>query len=660
MDESRQPVDLDRFLGALESAHTVPFSGDFLADGTWHSPYTGPGIRLLLGGDFPPGVAAGAFWEARVFPADRARYAKGMRRQQRGESSQMEYRIQGLDGRLRWIRECAKARKRQDGGVRIDGVVIDVTEQRTSAEALEGELAVTRGRLDSVLAALEEYLYVWRFPAAGPAVVDFESVPLATFIGHTPGEGEPVDAWLSAVHPDDREIFLRVLEQGAACISGDAEYRISGSDERVRWMLDRWQCRRDEEDGVVVEGIVSDITVRKQAQDGLAIALAGAQEAYAGLEAARLAAERAANTDPLTRLANRRSFQRSLEHAVDAAAEAPFGLILLDVDHFKRINDTYGHQTGDDVLVEIVARMQLSTPPGVLLARWGGEEFSVLVPGADDAEELRAVAESIREAVRGERLKTRRGLLAATISCGAVLSTGGSDIDELVHAADAAMYRAKRAGRDRTLLASDSSSEPVEDASELLLLAQAFAHTASVREGIADMHCAQVAELAGQIAVQLDLSSVTVLRCRLAGWLHDVGKVTIPECVLAKPGPLSEAEWRVMVTHAAFGGELVAGTPGIAESAAGVRHHHERWDGTGYPDQLAGHAIPLEARVVAAADAWNAMTHDRVYRQALDFESACAEVLGIAGSQLDPRVAEALLAIVRGEREQREPVAQAA
>jgi HD-GYP domain-containing protein (c-di-GMP phosphodiesterase class II) len=151
-----------------------------------------------------------------------------------------------------------------------------------------------------------------------------------------------------------------------------------------------------------------------------------------------------------------------------------------------------------------------------------------------------------------------------------------------------------------------------------------------------------------------------VLRCRLAGWLHDVGKVTIPERVLAKPGPLSESEWRVMVTHAAFGGDLVASTPGIAESAAGVRHHHERWDGTGYPDQLAGPAIPLEARVVAAADAWNAMTHDRVYRHALDFESACAEMLGIAGSQLDPRVAEALLAIVRGERAQREPVAQAA
>jgi HD-GYP domain-containing protein (c-di-GMP phosphodiesterase class II) len=117
--------------------------------------------------------------------------------------------------------------------------------------------------------------------------------------------------------------------------------------------------------------------------------------------------------------------------------------------------------------------------------------------------------------------------------------------------------------------------------------------------------------------------------------------------VLGKPGPLTAAEWRVMVTHAAFGADLVARTPGIAESASAVRHHHERWDGEGYPDRLGGDDIPVEARVVAAADTWNAMTHDRVYRRALDFDAACTELLGIAGSQLDPSVAEALLAIVR-------------
>jgi HD-GYP domain-containing protein (c-di-GMP phosphodiesterase class II) len=230
-----------------------------------------------------------------------------------------------------------------------------------------------------------------------------------------------------------------------------------------------------------------------------------------------------------------------------------------------------------------------------------------------------------------------------------VLSSGGLDTEELVHAADAAMYRAKQAGRDRTLLAGDSGLELPKDEPELLMIAQSFAHTASIREGVPELHCAQVADLAGRIATCLGLPAATVLRCRLAGWLHDVGKIAIPDRVLGKPGPLTSAERQVMITHAAFGADLVARTPGIAESAGAVRHHHERWDGDGYPDRLAGLDIPVEARVVAAADTWNAMTHDRVYRRALGFDAACIEVMSISGSQLDPKVAAALLAVVREE-----------
>ena len=212
------------------------------------------------------------------------------------------------------------------------------------------------------------------------------------------------------------------------------------------------------------------------------------------------------------------------------------------------------------------------------------------------------------------------------------------------------MYHAKQTGRDRTLLSGDATAGAVEEQPEQLLIAQSLAHTASVREGVPDPHGAEVADLSGQIAVQLDLPAATVLRCRLAGWLHDVGKIAIPDRVLAKPGPLTPSEWREMTVHAAVGADIVARTPGIAESAGGVRHHHERWDGTGYPDRLAGSDIPLEARVVAAADTWNAMTHDRVYRAALDFDSACTELRAITGSQLDPSVVAALLEIVEARQ----------
>jgi diguanylate cyclase (GGDEF)-like protein len=551
---------------------------------------------------------------------------------------------------VRWIRECARARLQPDGSVWIDGVVIDVSEHRAQSEVvgeLEAALVVTRSRLDSVLGAIDEYLYAWRFPVAGPAAIDFESIPQATFLRQVPAGGTPGEEWLRSVHPDDRDDAIEVLAQQAEGLPGEGEYRICDSEGGMRWLRDTWTCRRDPNGDVVAEGIVSDVTERRQAQEGLAAALAGAEVAYAELDQARLVAERAAETDPLTGISNRRSFARTLERAVAGAEVRPFGLIVLDVDRFKRTNDTFGHRAGDDVLVGVVQRLRDSCPDDATLGRWGGEEFTVLLPGVTSHERLRRAADDMRLAVRGGPITTWNGDLAITISCGCVLSSHELGIDALVHEADTAMLRAKQTGRDRTLLARETSRAAPEDRPELLQLAQSLAETAGIRQGVAEPHSGDVAELAGQIAVELDLPAATVLRCRLAGWLHDVGKVAIPHRVLAKPGPLDAEERQVMMTHAAFGGDLVARTPGIAESARAVRHHHERWDGKGYPDGLAGPDIPIEARVVAAADTWNAMTQDRVYRRALDFDAACAELLTTAGSQLDPRVAEALLAVVR-------------
>ncbi|HEY3614164.1 MAG TPA: HD domain-containing phosphohydrolase [Gaiellales bacterium] len=645
--------DLDRFLGALESVGVVPFSGEFLPDGTWHAPYSGPGIHGLIGGAFPDDVDGGAFWESRVVAADRARYAAGMAQQRRGESCQMEYRIEMLDGGERWIRECARARPLPGGSVRIDGVVIDVSAHRAQSDAmdeLEATLRVTRERLDSVISALDEYLYAWRFPPQGPAVIDFESIPQATFLLLEPDGGTPEEEWLRAVHPEDRARALVVLEDQATGIAGACEYRMLDGAGTLRWLRDTWTCRQEPNGDVVAEGIVSDVTVRRQAQDALADALADARLANAELDRARRVAERAAETDLLTGLASRRSFARTLDAAVADAARDPFALIVLDVDRFKRTNDTFGHQAGDDVLVGVVARMHGSCPANAVLGRWGGEEFTILLPGVRDEAALRAIADDIRAAMRAEKIPTWSGDIATTVSCGCVLSSGGRSADELLHEADAAMLRAKQSGRDRTLLARDATSPRVEDRPELLQLAETLAHAAGIRDGVAEPHSGDVAELAATIAEELDLPPATVLRCRLAGWLHDVGKIAIPDCVLAKPGPLDDEERQTMMSHAAFGADLVARTPGISDSAQAVRHHHERWDGKGYPDGLARAEIPIEARIVAAADTWHAMTQDRVYRSALSFAEAMAELGQAGGSQLDPAVTRALLAILRARR----------
>jgi putative nucleotidyltransferase with HDIG domain len=187
------------------------------------------------------------------------------------------------------------------------------------------------------------------------------------------------------------------------------------------------------------------------------------------------------------------------------------------------------------------------------------------------------------------------------------------------------------------------AADPLQPEPEAVAVARALALVAG---GSLEAHAEAVAELAAQVAERLGLPDALVLRCRLGGWLHDVGKATIPESILGKPGPLDESEWAVMRTHPAIGEEIVLGAGAVREAAAAVRHHHERYDGTGYPDRLAGDTIPIEARIVAAADAYAAMTADRPYSSARTPQEALAELQRCSGSQLDPRVVAALLAVL--------------
>jgi putative nucleotidyltransferase with HDIG domain len=186
----------------------------------------------------------------------------------------------------------------------------------------------------------------------------------------------------------------------------------------------------------------------------------------------------------------------------------------------------------------------------------------------------------------------------------------------------------------------------VAEEPEALRLAQALALSAAIREGMPEQHSQQVADLSGAIAEALGLPEAVVMRCRVGGWLHDIGKVAIPDSVLVKPGPLSDDEWVTMRTHAEIGEQLIRRVAGLSDAAAAVRHHHERWDGSGYPDGLAGQGIPVEARIVAVADAFSAITSDRVYHRRRGADEAVAELRRSAGRHLDPAVVEAAVAVV--------------
>jgi HD-GYP domain-containing protein (c-di-GMP phosphodiesterase class II) len=161
------------------------------------------------------------------------------------------------------------------------------------------------------------------------------------------------------------------------------------------------------------------------------------------------------------------------------------------------------------------------------------------------------------------------------------------------------------------------------------------------------LHNQQVAELAGAIALDLELPPQEVLRCQVSGWLHDIGKTAIPDSILAKPGELTEDEWAQMRRHPEIGEAIVKRIAGLADAASGVRHHHERFDGTGYPDRLSGEEISLEARVVAVSDAYSAITSRRPYQRERSRDEAIEELRASAGGHLDPNVVDALCRVLR-------------
>jgi response regulator RpfG family c-di-GMP phosphodiesterase len=261
---------------------------------------------------------------------------------------------------------------------------------------------------------------------------------------------------------------------------------------------------------------------------------------------------------------------------------------------------------------------------------------------------LRAAGERVRRLVAAASVQHDGFDVPFTVSVGAASSLDATTPDSLLAAADRAMYAAKRRGRDRVCLYSELAGDDfLTEVPEALRIAEALALTVSVREGMPPLHNQQVAELAGAIATELGLPQQGILRCQVSGWLHDIGKTAIPDAILAKPGALTDDEWLQMRRHPEIGEAIVRRIAGLADAASGVRHHHERYDGTGYPDRLAGADISLEARVVAVADAYSAITSRRPYQRERTREEAIEELRRSAGGHLDPVVVDALCAVLR-------------
>jgi diguanylate cyclase (GGDEF)-like protein/putative nucleotidyltransferase with HDIG domain len=359
-----------------------------------------------------------------------------------------------------------------------------------------------------------------------------------------------------------------------------------------------------------------------------------------------------ASTDDLTGAPNRRMFDEALGAAAAAAPAdgRPLGLLILDVDHFKRLNDSYGHPVGDEVLRQLAARLAGAVRDGDLVARIGGEEFAVVAPGAGP-EALAALAERCRHAIGGDPFRVGAVTVPMTISAGgACMPVHAHSRAELTRIADRALYRAKETGRDRVHVGPGSAlfeSLPMMQSSVVDHLERLADHLDG--EQAAQAHSAAMLQLAARLCDRLGVTVAERRRCLAAARLHDVGKVGTPLWILRKPGKLTPAELQVMRDHVRVGVELLASSPETHELAAIVAEHHEHFGGGGYPAGKRGLVITIEARIIAVADAFTAMLADRPYRAALTPEEARRELGRKSGSQFDPRVVAALLEILDEE-----------
>lgn len=362
--------------------------------------------------------------------------------------------------------------------------------------------------------------------------------------------------------------------------------------------------------------------------------------------------------DPVTGTLSHSVIHRVLEQRSQQALQhqQPLALLRLDIDRFSLLNATYGHDAGDRVLRRVAQTLQQLLPDSALVGRYDADEFLILLPHTERAQAL-TIAHHLRERIqRDVLLQGRHGqAVPLTVSIGvACLPEDAVDVPQWLAAAQQALLLAQRngegvadsrsSGRTRYRFSEEGTFSTLE------ALVTAIDH----KDHYTRRHSEQVAEFALWIAEELHLPEEQRQLLHLAGLVHDVGKIGIPDEVLMKPDLLTTEEYETMKQHALIGASMVAALPGLEPLVPLVRSHHERWDGEGYPDGLAGEEIPFLARVLAVADAFSAMTTDRPYRQGMSWQSALLELQRQRGKQFDPVVVDAFVTAVfkRQAREQ--------
>lgn len=383
-----------------------------------------------------------------------------------------------------------------------------------------------------------------------------------------------------------------------------------------------------------------------------------AKESAVAIENAQIyeKAKEQANMDGLTGLHNHRSFQdcynQEIEHC--ALSGEDFSLLFIDLDFFKTYNDIYGHAMGDEILKEVGRIIKTSIRDTDIGARYGGDEFAIMLKNST-GEEAKVVGERVRTKV--EACMSDKGI---TLTCSigiACWRVDGVARGPIIQAADRAVYAAKEAGRNRVVMASEIDTTEVSHPETVVNLDNnaaidnivfSLASTVDARDHYTFGHSKLVCKYAAELAKAIGYDAGGIRRIRAASLLHDIGKLSLPDSILTKRGPLTDEEWETIKHHPELALDIIKYIVGLRDCIDAILYHHERYDGQGYPKGLKGKDIPLDARIMAIADAYDAMKSERNYKErGLTEDEALNELMRCSGTQFDPELVETFVKLRR-------------
>lgn len=358
---------------------------------------------------------------------------------------------------------------------------------------------------------------------------------------------------------------------------------------------------------------------------------------------------RRATIDSVTGLENRETFLRRLDDAIATTGDSPLSLLIVGVDRFKGINDTYGHLIADNMLKQLADTLKSRVRPPHTIARYTSDQFAIILPGVNRAD-APAIAENLRIGVGTQLFMAAEQVEQMTVSAGAAsYPTDASSLDQLLLAASHAMYLAKQAGRNQVYQSNEAFAELAAAHGRIVdLLRQSPQQTLALLVRAVDQrtperagHSQRVTDYALALARTLGMAEDELAALRIAAVIHDIGMFSLPDSLLRKPAGLSDSERELLYSIPINAHRLLSQVPLPASVLPAVVHQHEHWDGSGYPSGLRGEMIPPGARIIAVADAIDAMTSERAHRQSLSMPEALNALSAQAGQRFDPDVVRA-------------------